>query len=296
VASNGDMAVRMSAWVRWCGAAVVCGALLLVCGVARAQGSCTFTDETGKTVTWPNCQDPNEKPDAAKAPAATPAASGPAKSFPFPGETPAAAVPNAPTANAAQTATPSPAKPIDNDTQPAGQRFPFPGESPPGAAKPVPGLQDAGSSGTSTDSGDSGSSSSSSSSSNSGADSSDDGSGVGPLAGDNDPAAAAAAARHARKKLPKVDAQTPSEREQEDLSVAAFYQDDANYKGAYVRAQDAVSIAADDPDAHFALAEAARRLGKLDEAETQYKKCLTLDPVPKEKKAAEKALKEMAGG
>ena len=293
MASNGDMVLRTSLAAR-CFALGL--GLALAGGVARAQGSCTFTDETGKTVTWPNCQDPNEKPDAAKAPVATPAASGPAKSFPFPGETPAAAVPNAPTANAAQTATPSPAKPIDNDTQPAGQRFPFPGESSAGAAKPAPGLQDAGSSGASTDSGDAGSSSSSSSSSNSGADSSDDGSGVGPLAGDNDPAAAEAAARHARKKLPKVDAQTPSEREQEDLSVAAFYQDDANYKGAYVRAQDAVSIAADDPDAHFALAEAARRLGKLDEAETQYKKCLTLDPVPKERKAAEKALKEMAGG
>jgi hypothetical protein len=276
---------------------VVCGALLLVCGVARAQGSCTFTDETGKTVTWPNCQDPNEKPDAAKAPGATAPAGSPAKSFPFPGETPAAPVANPDSTNAAQTTTPNPAKPIDNDTHPAGQRFPFPGEDTTGAAKPAPGLQDAGSSGTAPDSGSSNSSSSSSSSgSGSGADSTDDGSGEGPLAGDNDPAATAAAARHARKKLPKVDTQTPSEREQEDLSVAAFYQDDANYKGAYVRAQDAVSIAGDDPDAHFALAEAARRLGKLDEAETQYKKCLTLDPVPKEKRAAEKALKEMAGG
>ncbi len=78
--------------------------------------------------------------------------------------------------------------------------------------------------------------------------------------------------------------------------MAEFYQENANYKGAYVRAVDAVSIAADDPNAHFALAEAARRLGKLDEAESHYKKCLTLDPVPKERKAAEKALKEMAGG
>jgi hypothetical protein len=281
-------------WVRrGCALGLVALGCAMLCGAARAQGSCTFTDETGKTVTWPNCQDPNEKPDAAKAPAAAPAASGPAKSFPFPGETPVAPAANPDSTKAAQTAAPSPTNPIDNDTQPAGQRFPFPGEDPSGGSKPAPGLQDAGSSGTSPDSG---SSSSSSSSSSSGADSSDDGSGVGPLAGDNDPAAAEAAARHARKKLPKVDAQTPSEREQEDLSVAAFYQDDANYKGAYVRAQDAVSIAADDPDAHFALAEAARRLGKLDEAETQYKKCLTLDPVPKEKKAAEKALKEMAGG
>jgi Tfp pilus assembly protein PilF len=57
-----------------------------------------------------------------------------------------------------------------------------------------------------------------------------------------------------------------------------------------------VSLADDDADAHLALAEAARRLGKLDEAEQHYKKCLTLDPVPKTKRAAEKALKEMSGG
>jgi Tfp pilus assembly protein PilF len=119
---------------------------------------------------------------------------------------------------------------------------------------------------------------------------------VGPLAGDDDAAAAEAAARKARRRLPKVVAQSPDEREKEDLDVAEFYQENANYKGAYERATDAVSIAADDPDAHFALAEAARRLGKLDEANTQYRKCLSLDPVPKVKKAAEKALKEMVGG
>jgi Tfp pilus assembly protein PilF len=90
--------------------------------------------------------------------------------------------------------------------------------------------------------------------------------------------------------------QTPDEREQEDLKVAAFYQNDGDFRGAYERAMDAVSIAGDDAEAQLALAEAARRLGKLDEAETHYKKCLTLDPVPKVKKAAEKALKEMSGG
>ena len=72
--------------------------------------------------------------------------------------------------------------------------------------------------------------------------------------------------------------------------------DNQNYRGAYSRATDAVAIAADDPNTQFALAEAARRLGKLDEAMTHYKKCLTLDPIPKVKKSAEKALKEMSGG
>jgi hypothetical protein len=276
------MAVKIRAWLRWGGPVVVCGTLILVCGVARAQGSCTFTDENGKTVTWPNCQDPNEKPEPAKAPEAKPG-DAPAKSFPYPGETPAAPA----AGDAAQSAPASAAKPADNDNLPAGKRFPFPGEDANGAAKPAPGLNDAGSSGDSTDSGSSSSSSSSSA----------EGSGVGPLAdGDPDEAAKAAAARRARRRLPKMDTQTPDQREQEDLSVAQFYQTGGNFKGAYERATDAVSIAADDPDAHFALAEAARRLGKLDEALTHYKKCLTLDPVPKEKKAAEKALKEMAGG
>jgi tetratricopeptide (TPR) repeat protein len=140
------------------------------------------------------------------------------------------------------------------------------------------------------DAGSSGSSSSSSTSD------SDAGS-VGPLAGDDDPAAKAAEARRAaRRNKGIVFKQSPDEREQEDLKVAAFYQNDGDFRGAYERATDAVSIAGDDAEAQLALAEAARRLGKLDEAETHYKKCLTLDPVPKVKKAAEKALKEMSGG
>lgn len=144
-------------------------------------------------------------------------------------------------------------------------------------------MQDAGSSG-------------SSSSSSSGDDPT-----AGPLGdGDTDPAAEAAARRRAERLKHAHDAtnfrQTPDERESEDLRVAAFYQNDGDYKGAYERAEDAVSIAADDAEAHLALAEAARRLGKLDEAETHYKKCLALDPVPKVRKAAERALKEMTSG
>jgi hypothetical protein len=267
-------------------------------GQTQSQRTCSITDENGKTVVWPNCVDPNQKD--APAPAKTPPARDPAKSFPFPGEATQTTAPAEPAANpssagAAQSTTGGADKPAGDTTQPASQRFPFPGDATGASSAPAPasGLQDAGSSGASPDSD---SSSSSSSSSSSGGGSGDEGGGVGPLAGDDDPAAAAAAARAARKRLPKVATQTPTQREQEDLDVAAFYQNDGNYRGAYERALDAVSIAADDPDAHFALAEAARRLGKLDEAETHYKKCLTLDPVPKERKAAEGALKEMAGG
>jgi len=89
---------------------------------------------------------------------------------------------------------------------------------------------------------------------------------------------------------------TNSQQFAEDMQVASFYQNDGNFKGAYMRAKDAVSLDADDPDAHLALAEAARKLGKLDEAEQNYKRCLQLDPVPKTRKAAQAALKEMTGG
>jgi Tfp pilus assembly protein PilF len=89
---------------------------------------------------------------------------------------------------------------------------------------------------------------------------------------------------------------TNSQQFAEDMQVAGFYQNDGNFMGAYMRAKDAVSLDAGDPDAHLALAEAARKLGKLDEAEQNYKKCLALDPVPKTKKVAQAALKEMTGG
>jgi hypothetical protein len=283
--------------------------LALAASAARAQGSCTFVDESGKTVTWPNCQPPADAKTPPSSGTTTPGATtpgtttpapapgtSPAKSFPYPGDMPAppAGAPSAPAGQDSGTQAGTPTAP---PSAPAGNKFPYPGDDSAGGAgnpasagggtKPGPPngdpLQDAGSSGSS--------SSSSSDSSSSGGGDED------PLAGDDDPAAKAAEARSAaRKKLPAGPRLSPDERETEDLKVAAFYQNDGNFKGAYERATDAVSIAADDADAQLALADAARRLGKLDEAETHYKKCLTLDPVPKTRKAAEKALKEMMSG
>jgi len=271
------------------------GLMLAVQGsYAQQQGGCTFTDESGKTVFWPNCQDPADKkaPDGTSTPPAngqtqtpgqTPAAGSgnPAKSFPFPGES--AAVPaNGQTAPAGQPGE------AGSSGAPAASKFPFPGEDSAGAPGSGP-LKDSGSSGNS--------SSSSSGSSSSGPPERDPT--AGPLGddADTDPAAKAAEARRAARAKKGIDFhQTTDQREAEDLRVAAFYHDDGNFKGMYERATDAVSLAEDDADAHLALAEAARRLGKLDEAETHYKKCLTLDPVPKTKKAAEKALKEMTSG
>ena len=84
--------------------------------------------------------------------------------------------------------------------------------------------------------------------------------------------------------------QNADEREAEDLSVAKFYTDSGDLQGAYLRSQDAVKTAPEDPDAHFALADAAQRLNKQDEAIAEYKACLKLDPSDKEAKAARKAL------
>lgn len=98
-----------------------------------------------------------------------------------------------------------------------------------------------------------------------------------------------------RKKLPKVAPETPESRAAEDLSVAEFYQNDGNYKAAYDRAKDAVQYQPDDPYGHFALAEAARKLGKFDEAKTEYEAVLKLDPIPKQMKDSKRALAEMAG-
>ena len=84
--------------------------------------------------------------------------------------------------------------------------------------------------------------------------------------------------------------QSPEEREAEDLDVAHFYTQSGDLKGAYLRTQDAVKTAPDDPDAHFALAQTALKLGKTDEAIAEYTACLKLDPDDKQAKAARKEL------
>lgn len=281
------------------------GVMLAAQGVrAQQQGGCTFTDESGKTVFWPNCQDPAEKkaPDGTSTTPAngqtqTPAAenANPAKSFPFPGDSSAPPA-NGKAAPAGQQGSSSAgSSAAGTPAAPAASRFPFPGEDSSGA--PAGGQPGAPGSGPLKDSGSSGSSSSSSGGSSSGPP--DREPTAGPLGddADTDPAAKAAEARRAARAKKGIDFhQTTDQREAEDLRVAAFYRDDGNFKGMYERATDAVSLAEDDAEAHLALAEAARRLGKLDEAETHYKKCLELDPVPKTKKAAEKALKEMTSG
>ena len=222
-----------------------------------------------------------------------------ARRFPYPGETTPA---DTPTPVPSDPAVPQTQAPLPQAGEPASKRFPYPGETnAPGAGVPgagVPGtgsagrspLQDAGSSGESS----SGDSSSSSSSSSSGAGAGEDG----EKARANDPDAndPAAIPRSKRHKLPPVPRQNSSEREQEDVQVAGFYFNDGNFKGSYDRAKDAVTLDGEDPAAQLALGNAARKLGRLDEAEKAYTRCLALDPVPKVRKPAEKALREMTGG
>lgn len=208
--------------------------------------------------------------------------------FPFPGSGAATsssapglgldvpAVPGAPAAPDAPAPNPqSGTSPAD-----AAKKFPFPGESSGEPKSPdLPGAPAAGSS-----------SSSSSSSSDT----------PGDLPGDDTPDLKDAGTEgsqtprtghilhRAAPAAPKP--QTADAREEEDLRVANFNLDSGNVRGAYVRAQDAVKTAPDDPEAHFALAEMAAKLGKKDEAIAEYNACLHLDPTDDRKKASTKAL------
>ena len=186
------------------------------------------------------------------------------------------------TPGATSGAAPAGKKGLDGD-------FPFPGEE----------GKDAGVSGTPDASGgsDANSSSSSSSSSSSGDDAADpagpaDAAGTADAAGLMDKGSEGTPGRHLLHRVNPVGTklQTADEREAEDLSVAKFYTDTGDLQGAYLRSQDAVKTAPDDPDAHFALATAALRLKKPDEAIAEYNACLKLDPTDKEAKEARKAL------
>jgi len=104
--------------------------------------------------------------------------------------------------------------------------------------------------------------------------------------------AAATPGRHILHRVNPVGTklQSTDEREQEDLDVAHFYVQQGDLQGAYLRSQDAVKVAPDDSDAHFALAEIALKLNKKDEAIAEYTACLKYDPSPKETREARKAL------
>jgi hypothetical protein len=233
---------------------------------------------------WPCAA--QSKPDAEPAPCSvapqpdpcgtTPALSGKSSSaqkFPFPG------VPGAPTTENSHTpsltgAPDAPAAP-DPSSAPATQKFPFPGEP------------------SQTDSSSTPNSSSSSSSSSSSGDVPQfDPGAAPPSSGSGKDGDAATPGRHILHRVNPIGTKLESadERESEDLDVAHFYIGSGDLKGAYLRAQDAVKTAPDDPGAHFLLADIALKLNKRDEAIAEYSACLKLDPIPKQAKDARKAL------
>ena len=243
-----------------------------------------------------------KSPDQATAPS-TPATTPPAaQQFPFPGEQPAK-----PADTPAAQAFPFPGsdsvehKPGDADVQhdpaaekkaadtPAGKAYPFPGGSTPDMPSdpdmPAPAKQP-------EDQAPSSSSSSSSSDTGASPDSTvppDSASAPGPKGQyDDDDSSTPKLKDKSRKKVPPP--QTDTERVDEDLSVAKYYGQTGNKMGAYLRAKDAVKVQPEYPEAHFALGEAANKLGKKDEARAEFTAYLKLAPDGERAKAAEKAL------
>jgi tetratricopeptide (TPR) repeat protein len=235
----------------------------------------------------------------------TPTATGQQNStekFPFPGETSAdvvgPALPDLSDASApsnaeakANAGTTSPeaaanaaanAASSANAAKKAATQFPFPEDDKGSGANGGADL-----SGTSKDS------SSSSSSSNATDDAADAaGDGAADSTPIKDKGSEGASGRHLLHRVNPVATklQSPEEREAEDLSIAHYYIQTGNFAGAYLRSQDAVKTVPDDPDAHFALAEAALKMNKREEAIAEYNACLKLDPPDKQAKAVRKAL------
>jgi tetratricopeptide (TPR) repeat protein len=81
----------------------------------------------------------------------------------------------------------------------------------------------------------------------------------------------------------------------EDIRVGRFYLAQGNYPGAYMRLKEATEVGPGNVDAVYLLAEAARKISHLDEAETNYKLYLQVEPDGKYAKDSLKALKELAG-
>jgi len=221
------------------------------------------------------------QPDPCGSKPSTPEKKAPAQKFPFPGVS--TSQPDNPTPNsggAPRTADP-PVAPPNPGVSPA-RKFPFPGES----DSPK---------GPDTSTGTSSNSSSSSADGESNpadAASSPDAGDTPELKDKGSEGQQTLPGRHILHRVnpPGTKLQTPDERAAEDVNIARFYMDTGDFKAAYLRGADAVKLQPDDPSAHFALAEAAVKLNKRDEAMQHYEECLKLDPVEKEAKAAKKAL------
>jgi Tfp pilus assembly protein PilF len=94
-------------------------------------------------------------------------------------------------------------------------------------------------------------------------------------------------------KIRGAKSQTDDDRVDEDLSVSHYYLQSGDSQGSYLRAKDAVKTEPDYAPTHFALAEAAKKLKKNEEALAEYNAYLKLDPDGEHAKAAEKAASEL---
>ena len=66
-----------------------------------------------------------------------------------------------------------------------------------------------------------------------------------------------------------------------------------NYKGAYIRYKEALTLDPENVDAAFGVAETARKMNQTQEAIANYKLCLELDPSGPRSKASRKALSQL---
>jgi hypothetical protein len=225
------------------------------------------------------------KKDPCPAPVPPPPATNDA--FPFPGD---AGVPASSSGVNDTSVKPTPGSASKSSA--GGDSFPFPGESP-GTASP------GGKAGTKAASSgdqfpfpgeDSGSNSSSSSSSSSAA--AAGGADADPAPGTHlKDAGSSGSTASSRRKLAKVE--DLDEREAKDLEVSHFYLTTGDFLGAYNRAKDAIRLYPDDAEAHFALAAAAQKLKKNEEAVAEYKSYLKLEPDGDHVKVAHRALTEI---
>lgn len=94
-----------------------------------------------------------------------------------------------------------------------------------------------------------------------------------------------------RKEQPKVSEPVHnSQMSAKDVSIAKMYFQNENYRGAYIRYKEALSLDPENADAAFGVAESARRLNQTQEAIDNYQLCLKIDPDGPRAKAARKAL------
>ncbi len=80
----------------------------------------------------------------------------------------------------------------------------------------------------------------------------------------------------------------------EDVAIGKMYFQSENYRGAYIRYREALSLDPENADAAFGVAETARKLNQPDEARQNYKLCVDLDPDGPRAKTARKALATLA--